>query len=69
MICQTNDGIPYLRPAAVLLFKAKYLRPKDIFDFDKALPKLTPRDRAWLCDALQRHHPNHEWIARLQRIT
>ena len=32
-IWTNDDGIPFLNPAAVLLFKAKYRREKDEFDF------------------------------------
>ena len=55
------DGVPYLDPAAVLLFKAKYRREKDELDFANALLRLTPADRARLKDWLAATHPNHEW--------
>ncbi|MBW9086391.1 amino acid transporter [Rhizobium wenxiniae] len=65
MVARTADGIPYLKPAAVLLFKAKYLRPKDEADFEHALPKLTQEDRAWLRSLLEILHPGHVWISSL----
>jgi hypothetical protein len=45
----TADGIPYLRPELVLLFKAKAMRPKDELDFAAALPHV---DRRWLDELL-----------------
>ncbi len=48
IVAMTPDGIPYLKPATVLLFKAKYQRPKDEIDFENALPKLERVGRAWL---------------------
>ena len=65
MVARTADGIPYLNPAAVLLFKAKYRRPKDEVDFAGAAPKLPPGERHWLKLALAHVHPGHDWIAAL----
>jgi hypothetical protein len=58
----TSEGIPYLAPAPILLFKAKYQRAKDEADFDNALPKLTVSERAWLKASLALAHPGHDWI-------
>jgi len=60
-IRKSPDGVPYLDPAAVLLFKAKYRREKDELDFANALPRLTPADRARLKGWLAATHPGHEW--------
>lgn len=65
MVATTADGLPYLNPAAVLLFKAKHLRDKDRLDFETALPRLATVERAWLRDCLARLHPGHPWIDRL----
>ena len=65
IIARTPDGIPYLVPEIVLLFKAKYRRPKDEADFDGVLPLLTPVQRDWLAAALDRVHPGHGWLSRL----
>jgi hypothetical protein len=65
MIATTADGIPYLRPAGVLLFKAKYRRDKDEMDFANALPKLAPPERDWLKATLGQAHPGHAWQERL----
>lgn len=61
MVAVTPDGLPYLKPAAVLLFKAKYRRDKDELDFANALPRLEPSERAWLKACLATAHPRHEW--------
>lgn len=62
MVAVTPDGIPYLQAAGVLLFKAKYCRPKDEADFQLALPRLPQQERDWLKAALMRFHPGHVWI-------
>ena len=62
---QTPDGIPFVRPDVVLLFKAKSVRPKDQEDFDVVAPRLGPGRRAWLRAALERVHPGHAWLGRL----
>lgn len=59
------DGVPYLRPAVVLLHKAKALREKDQADFDGVLPQLGRGERAWLDRALAIAHPQHPWRLRL----
>ncbi|MCO8276542.1 hypothetical protein M1L60_38790 [Actinoplanes sp. TRM 88003] len=58
-----RDGIPYLSPEVVLLFKAKHRRPKDEQDFAAVAPVLTAGEREWLNDALRLVHPGHAWIS------
>jgi Aminoglycoside-2''-adenylyltransferase len=65
VIGRTDEGMPYLKPAGVLLFKTKHLRGKDELDFENALGKLEAEERDWLRTALNHAHPGHEWIARL----
>ncbi|WP_435528334.1 hypothetical protein [Mesorhizobium shangrilense] len=65
MIAVTPEGLPYLKPAAVLQFKAKYRRDKDELDFANALPKLEPLERAWLKARLATARPGHEWASLL----
>jgi len=61
---RTPDGIPYLAPEVVLLFKARHAeQEKNTADFERTLPVLEPDRRRWLRDALERVHPGHEWIA------
>lgn len=61
----TSDGIPYLMPEIVLLFKAKHDRPKDHADFEGTLPLLDDQQRTWLGAGLARVHPGHVWLERL----
>lgn len=65
MVALTADGVPYLNPSAVLLFKARYRRTKDEEDFAKAAPGLLPSERLWLRDCLDRLHPGHAWARML----
>ncbi|MCZ4071950.1 nucleotidyltransferase domain-containing protein [Agrobacterium sp. LMR679] len=66
MVSLTADGIPYLNPSAVLLFKAKHRRPKDEDDFARAQPKLPLSESLWLRDYLERLHPGHDWVRALR---
>ncbi|MEV0902850.1 hypothetical protein [Actinoplanes sp. NPDC049802] len=65
IIQHTADGIPYLRPDLVLLFKAKHTRPKDQADFDRTRPLLARAQRDTLSALLTRVHPGHPWLASL----
>ncbi|MHA6765651.1 nucleotidyltransferase domain-containing protein [Streptacidiphilus sp. PAMC 29251] len=65
IIHRTGDGIPYLAPELVLLFKAKHVRPKDQADFDTTVPLLTPAQRATLAELVALVHPGHAWLAEL----
>lgn len=62
MVQTTPSGIPYLTPIAVLLFKAKHLRPKDQLDFETALPKLATSEKDRLKSWLVLEHPSHIWL-------
>jgi len=62
----TADGIPYLTPEIVLLFKAKGRRDKDEADFAGVVPMLDVGRRTWLDDALGLVHPAHPWRAVLR---
>ncbi len=62
MVYLSSEGIPYLRPAAILLFKAQHVRPKDEEDFHKTLPTLPDEEVAWLRQLLVKLHPGHHWI-------
>jgi hypothetical protein len=59
------DGIRYLNPEIVLLYKARLRRPKDEPDFEATLPVLSPGARQWLRDGLARLFPDHQWLSRL----
>jgi len=65
MVQATAEGIPYLAPQAILLFKAKYRREKDEADFAHALPKLETAQRSWLKACIAQAHPGHGWLEAL----
>jgi GrpB-like predicted nucleotidyltransferase (UPF0157 family) len=68
-VLQTADGIPFLAPEAVLLFKSKNTsnrqRDQDQIDFENVCPHLEPECRGWLRWALLATDPEHPWIERL----
>ena len=66
MVGRSADGIPYLQPQGVLLYKAKAPRPKDEADLRTCLPRLDEEQRRWLGDALDLAHPGHPWTARVR---
>jgi hypothetical protein len=61
------DGIRYLNPEVVLLFKAKQHRPKDAVDLETTWQLLTPEQQGWLREAVARRYPDHPWHPRLDR--
>lgn len=61
LIQHDRDGIPYLAPEIVLLFKAKAPREKDNSDLQAVLPLLSAGQRSWLCEGLDLVHPGHAW--------
>jgi hypothetical protein len=65
----SDSGLPYLVPQAVLLFKAatgdREPRGKDALDFARVRPTLTVQAAGWLRAALERLHPQHDWLAQL----
>jgi hypothetical protein len=62
----SRDGIPFLRPEAALLFKAKRSGEKDEQDLEACLPVMDASARAWLINALRVAHPEHPWLTRLR---
>ncbi|MFC4426751.1 nucleotidyltransferase domain-containing protein [Deinococcus navajonensis] len=65
------DGLPYLAPEIVLLFKSSRaqaagdVRTKDASDAQRVLPILSAPARNWLREALERTAPDHPWLAQL----
>ncbi|MEZ5549376.1 MAG: amino acid transporter [Pseudomonadales bacterium] len=57
-----SDGIPFLKPEGVLLYKAKAHRAKDQADFESCLPHLSPAARSWLATYLSLVQPGHQWL-------
>jgi hypothetical protein len=67
LFLHSNEGIPNLHPAVVLLYKAKNTREKDHADFLAVKDLLKGDDKKWLLNALQVHVPDHKWIQELMR--
>jgi len=59
---RTGDGIPFVVPEVVLLFKARDVRPKDQADFEHVLPALSIDRRRRLASWLRRLDPGHGWL-------
>jgi GrpB-like predicted nucleotidyltransferase (UPF0157 family) len=69
-VLHSPQGIPFLAPECVLLFKSKNTsdkseRAQDQIDFDAAHLQLETERRAWLRWALLATEPAHPWIAQL----
>ncbi len=60
-----DDGIRYLNPEIVLMYKARLGRLKDNRDLDRAWPLMDERAREWLREKVALLHPDHAWLARL----
>ena len=52
-ITRNRDGIPFLAPEVVLLFKSRSESGKDQRDVETALPVLSAEQRSWLQDTLE----------------
>lgn len=59
---RTPEGISFLAPEIVLLYKAKNLRDHDVQDFERARPALSDPQRRWLADAT-RHRASRPRVA------
>jgi len=60
-----DDGIRYLNPEIVLMYKSRLDRVKDNRDLDRAWPLLDQPARDWLREAVARLHPDHPWLAQM----
>lgn len=62
----TSQGIPYLIPEIVLLFKAKAPSANDEADLQSCLPLIPDSGRAWLREAIElTYGAEHPWIGSL----
>ena len=66
--CWNNDNIPFVHPAWLLLYKAKYLKEKDQKDFKEVIKILLKDDLKWLHQALSRHQPGSHWLRELNEL-
>jgi len=62
-ILSSADGVPYLAPEVVLLYKSKEPRECDELDFEHVVGTLSPHQRKWLNDALRLTAPEHPWLS------
>ena len=62
---RSAEGVPYLCPEIVLLYKAKAPREHDLEDFHRACETLDTDAKQWLAAALNTCHPGHEWTSEL----
>jgi hypothetical protein len=60
-----RDGVPFLRPEVVLLYKSSERSPKNDTDFAAALPRLPREARLWLRQALETQDARHPWLEAL----
>lgn len=61
-----SDGLRYLNPEMVLLFKAANVSAKDEADFDATLPWLRAEARLRFAELLAKLVPEHPWLSRLR---
>jgi hypothetical protein len=61
-----QDGVPFLRPEIVLLYKASEPSPKNDADFAAVRSHLTQTASQWLREALEVIDPRHPWVPHLQ---
>jgi hypothetical protein len=59
------DGVPRQLPEVALLFKSRFLRDKDVADFEATLPTLDNAARRWLRGVLLLVAPGHPWTTLL----
>jgi hypothetical protein len=60
---RSAEGIPYLAPELVLLFKSAAPGEKDHSDFARVFPRLAEEPARWLRDALRSLDPRHPWLS------
>ncbi len=61
-----RNGIPFLRPEIVLLYKSNEASPKNNADFAAVNPHLSHEASLWLRAAVERCHARHPWIQELR---
>ena len=60
------EGLPYLAPEIVLLYKSKYLSEDNQSDFEVATSRMTDDQREWLKDSLTLEYgSDHPWVEAL----
>jgi hypothetical protein len=62
-----GDGIRYLNPEIVLLFKARLRRTKDAMDLARTWSLLTEEKQVWLRQMIRSVDASHPWLDQLDR--
>ena len=62
----TPEGIRYLKPEIALLYKAARMRPVDVQDFHRVLPRMGSEQRSQLAADLLCCWPEHPWLGALK---
>ncbi len=62
---ESNQGIKFLCPEVVLLYKSKNPREKDEEDFKRIVGHLDAKGKEWLKGALSICYANHHWMKKL----
>ncbi|WJE16139.1 hypothetical protein QRD89_01885 [Halobacillus sp. ACCC02827] len=65
MHLRSENGLPYLNPEIVLLYKAFSDTEKNEADFKLLYPHLNEHQKEWLKQGLMHHRPQHHWLIRL----
>lgn len=65
-IGDTRNGVPFLRPEIVLLYKAAERSPKNNSDLAEVRSHLSGQAATWLLEALTTWDPSHPWITALR---
>jgi hypothetical protein len=61
----SNNGIPFLIPEIVLLYKSTDKNSHDQGFVDKVLEMLNTAARDWLRSAIEKCHPEHPWLTNI----
>jgi hypothetical protein len=61
----SKEGVRFLSPEIVLLYKSKSPRAKDEQDFAAVAGRLGAERKAWLKAALKAQDPGHGWLGKL----
>lgn len=59
---ETSDGIPFLAPEVVSLYKLPQFEDHDRRDFERCRPALDGEWRRWLRRAVRTVDPDHPWL-------
>lgn len=61
----SKNGVPFLNPEIILLYKAKNPNPKDEADFKNIIQALDEKRKSWLKQAITICYPDHRWLETL----